>query len=346
MASISDVAKEAKVSVATVSYVLSKKKYVSEELTERVWMAVEKLGYKPNRLASGLRNRETKEIGVVLQNIKNIFFVQLLSGLETKLQEYGYSLIFYDTNYDIKKEKEAILSLKNRWVDGIILYSCIDEKDKSEYSKFLELNISEKEIPIVSIDRTFETENIAYISAENKKGAFEATKHLILNGKSQIIHITGRIGWEISLLRQKGYIDAMQHYGFSNNINMKNGKFRPIDGYEICKEMLSQNQSFDGVFAANDQMAIGCIKAIKEMGIKIPDDIAVVGYDNIFVSTMIEPSLTTVNVPRYAMGVEAARLLVELINEKSQNKCILDTNLIIRQSSDIRGERNWELYGW
>ena len=346
MASIIDVAKEANVSVATVSYVLSKKKYVSEELSERVWTAVGKLGYQTNPMASSLRNKQTKEIGVVLQNIKNVFFVQLLSGLEAKLQDSGYSLVFIDTNYDMDKEREAITTLRNRWVDGIILYSCVSEGAKAEYNEFLSTPVSEKKIPLVSIDRVFR--DIPVVTSENKRGAYEATRHLILSGKKNIIHISGRSDWDMSRQRQDGYTEAMKDAGLGGNILIKNGRFRPIDGYEICKELLSRQYPFDGIFAANDQMAIGCIKAVKEMGLSIPDDIAIVGYDNIFVSTLVEPTLTTVNVPRYAMGVAAAELLVGMIGQENEaeKECILQTNLIVRQSSDIRGERNWDLYGW
>lgn len=127
---------------------------------------------------------------------------------------------------------------------------------------------------------------------------------------------------------------------------IRNGNFKPSDGYEICKMMLSRQRNFDGIFAANDQMAIGCIKAVKEMGIRIPNDIAIVGFDNIFASTLIDPTLTTVNVPRHAMGVAAAELIIELMNEKREEERILETNLIVRQSTDIRGERNWDLYEW
>ncbi len=353
MANIIDVAKEAGVSVATVSYVLSKKKYVSDELTERVWAAVEKLGYKTNYLARGLRNKQTNEIGVVLQNIKNIFFVQLLSGLEEKIQEHGYNLIFFDTGYNIEREKEAIASLRNRWVDGIILYSCVSEDYKEEYyNEFLAPKLFDKKIPLVSIDRVFQKVD-GFVTCDYKKGAYDATKHLILSGKKNVMHISGRDDWEVSHARTAGYVEAMKEFGLEKNILIKCGNFKPVDSYEICKELLSGQFSVDGIYAGNDRMAIGCIKAIKERGLIIPDDIAIVGHDNMFFSTLIEPTLTTVNVPRYAMGVAAAELLLNSLKKggseeenAQKDERILPPNLIVRQSTDIRGERNWDLYGW
>lgn len=210
MAGIRDVSREARVSIATVSYVLNENKYVSEELSSRVRKAVEKLGYKTNPIARSLRKRKTKEVGIVLQNVKNVFFVQLLSGLEERLQALGYSLIFFDTNYDIQREKEIIGTLRNRWVDGIILYSCVSEKDKADYYEFLTSDIKEKVIPIVSLDRTFLRNDIPVVTVDNAKGGFEATKHLILSGKRKILHITGKKDWEISIRRQEGYIQAIK----------------------------------------------------------------------------------------------------------------------------------------
>ena len=341
-------ANDAGVSVATVSYVISKNKYVSPELTRKVQDSIEKLNYFANPVARSLRNKKTISIGIVLQNIRNIFFPQLLAGLEEFLREKGYNLLFFNTYCDIAVEKKTIQSLRGMWVDGIILDSCCNETDKVSYAKFLNQKISGKQIPILLLERNLGSSSLNAVSIDNFSGGYIATKHMISNQRQHIMHIAGNKNWSMSTDRLGGYLKALQENGMEDRQFYRYGGFLPQDGFGIMKEILDQNHKIDGLFAANDQMAIGAMKAILEHGLKIPEDIAVVGFDNIFVSSMISPTLSTINVPKYRIGKTAAEILINTIENPdtpAENR-IIQTNLIVRQSSDVRGERNWELYGW
>jgi DNA-binding LacI/PurR family transcriptional regulator len=343
MASIRDVAKEANVSMATVSYVLNKNKYVSDELTRRVWEAVRQLNYTTNRLASSLRNKKTYEIGVVLQNIGNIFFAQLLSGLEGRLQELGYHVVLFDTNYNIDQEKNIIRSIRERWVDGVILYSCVSEEDKSEYAKFLKSDIAEKNIPIVSLDRDFYDKDIPLVTSDNYGGGYMAVKHLMSIQKKKILLMTFENGWDIFKEREKGYLAAMKDFGLQDNIEIVRTNFRPNNAYETCVEMIDNNWKYDGLFAVNDQVAVSCIKAFKERNIRIPEDVAIVGYDNLFIDTLIEPSLTSINVPRYEMGIAVADAIINRMDSREVGHVVLDTHLSVRQTTNGIIKQQWNL---
>ena len=258
----------------------------------------------------------------------------------------NYNLSFFNTYDDLTIEQSAIATLKNMWVDGSTLDSCVSEKDKKEYVKLLRTSKSGKEIPIVLLERNLGSDHHSAVLVDNFAGGYMAAKHLIEKGKNKIIHIAALNEWEMTKDRTSGYETAMKE----NNLEIfiKYSNLRPQSGYDIMKEIIMQNSNINGVFAANDQIAIGAMKAIKEVGRSIPEDIAIVGFDNIFTSSLIETSLTTINVPKYEMGKLAAKLLIDLINgDKKEPEVIkLPVNLIVRQSTDLRGEKNWELYGW
>lgn len=348
MAGIKEVAKDAGVSVATVSYVLNKNKYVSPDLTKKVEDSIKKLNYNCNHVARSLRNKKTYIIGVVLQNVKNIFFPQLLEGLEEYARSKKYRLLFLNSYNDPYTERDAITTLRNMWVDGIILDSCVAETDKDSFLKFLLDYKSGKKIPVVLLERSLGSENVNVVKVDNFHGAYQATKHLIEKGRKNIMHIAGTKDWSMTEDRIKGYIQALKDGGLEKSILVRYSTYKPQDGYAIMKELLQQNSTIDGVFAANDQMAIGAMKAIMEMGFNIPGDISVVGFDNIFVSTLTEISLTTINVPKYSIGNAAAALLINAIEnpDKKPEQITMTSNLIVRQSTDLKGQKNWELFGW
>jgi len=331
-----------------VSYVLNKNKYVSPELTEKVNKSVEKLDYYANPVARSLRNKKTHTIGIVLQNIRNIFFPQVLAGLEEYARANDYNLQFVNTYNDIHTERRALASLKNMWVDGIILDSCVSESEKGEYLEFLKGLNMEKEIPIVMLERNLGSPDYSAVLVDNYTGGLLAARHLIETGKNKIIHITDNNNWCMTSNRMLGYLDAMREHGLEANIEIHRCDMTAFDGYNLMKGLLFHGASFDGVFAVNDQVAIGAMKAAKELGRSIPEDIAFVGFDNIFVSSMIDTPLTTVHVPKYELGKTAETLLLRTIDQKLEAPEVvtLPVKLIVRQSTDLRGDNSWELFGW
>ena len=267
-------------------------------------------------------------------------------GLSTKQGELGYNLTFIDTNYDFESEKAAINTFLNRMVDGIFLYSCVDEKDKQKYTQYLENIALQKKVPIVSMDRKFPSKSIGYVTTDSIKGTYDATEHLISSGRRNLLYITGRLDWDLSIIRKETFIKIMDNHGLKDRKIIREGRYRAINGYEICKELLAQKKLFDGVITANDPMAIGCIKALNEAKVRIPEDVAVVGYDNLFISSIVSPALSTINVQRFLMGYSAVEILIEMIQGKAARDLVIENKLIIRESSCANGDKEWDINGW
>lgn len=349
MASIKDVAKDAGVSVATVSYVCNKTKYVSPELTARVNASINRLGYRVNPVARNLRKRQSNVIGVVLQNIRNIFFPQLLAGMEEYARNQGVSLMFFNTYDDIAIETRAISTLSDLWVDGILLDSCVRERDAADYIDSINGgDRGGRKLPIVLLERNLGSHRNSAVTIHNFSAAYDATHHLIERGRRHIGHLPGNQEWSMSIDRQKGYEAAMRDFGFGGEILLGNGGFRAEDGFLAMNALLASGVPVDGVFAVNDQMAVGAMKAIIRAGLRIPDDIAVVGFDNVFVAGVVSPALTTVNVPKYTMGKEAARLLFNAIQnpDSAPETLTLPYEILIRGSTDAAVLADWDLAGW
>lgn len=347
MASIKDVAKQANVSIATVSNALRGTKHVSKELQQRINEAVKELNYEISPFASGLKSRKTNTIGIIVTNMNRIFFPQVIKGIHDFFEKRDYSLTIYDTDDSLKKEKKYIEMLKKSWVDGIIVDSVVERGEREDYLEYLsDLGSKSKKIPVVSLERNFSDFNIDSVSSDNFTGAKIATKHLLELGCKNVAHITGPENSCITHDRVNGYICEVKKAGFKT-ITEK-GDFSPLSGYQAMKELLLRGEAIDGVFAANDQMAIGTMKAIREHGLKIPEDIKVIGYDNTFVASIVHPSLSTINVPKFQLGTSAAELLMERMERPGRDIKNIDlpVQLITRQSTDPKGDNTWELFGW
>lgn len=350
-ASIKDVAKLAGVSISTVSSVINKNKNVSMELTIKIEDAIKQLGYRKNPVASGLKSKQTKTIGVLLTQITSIYFPQLLQGLEDIIFDSEYNLTFSTSNNEIEREQYYIELMENRWVDGIILDSIANSTDHKKYIEYLNEELSiKKGIPIVSLSEDIIMQsNISAVIVDNREGAIIAINHLLSFGHKKIAHIQGLPKNKASDFRLEGYKTALMDKGININPKLiKIGDFSPSSGYTVMKELLQEGEEFTAVFSCNDQMAIGAIKAIREAGLKVPEDIAIIGFDNIPMSTLINPALTTINVPKYRIGADAAKVLItKLSNPENENKVeVLPANLIIRNSTDVKANTTWDLFGW
>ncbi len=346
MIGITEVAKKAGVSIATVSNVINNKKPVSDELTKKVEDAIKELGYQVNGMASSMKKRKTYSIGVILPKISQIYFPEVLQGIDDAAKEFGYKILYFNSGYDFEAEKNYVTLLKAGWVDGIIIDSCCPADSEAEYSK--SLNCDTKKIPIVSLEKNMQG-NLSSVIIDNKYYAYLATEYLIGLGHTQIAHIGGPQNMSMCLDNLEGYKEALIKNAIEVNSNYIDfGNYTPMSGYNVMKEFLNRQNSITAVFAANDQMAIGAIKAIKEAGLNIPKDIAVIGFDNIFVGTLISPSLTTINVPRYKIGHEAVKLIVNSIKSEkfTKNSVNLECNLVKRKSTEISGIDGWDLCGW
>lgn len=347
MPSIKDVAKESGVSIATVSNTISGTKRVSEKLRRRVHAAIDKLGYEVNTVASSLKSKKTNTIGIIIPNISRIFFPQVIKGIQNGFSKFGYNLMLCDTNGDIEKELFFIQTLKSSWADGIILGSVAEEDDYDYINKLANLTIRSKSIPIVLLEREFADSKISSVRVDNYQAGRMATRHLLDSGCKHILHLAGPRYSCMVNARIKGYVDEIKAEYPSNEPIIMEGDFSPLSGYQAIKNYPLSQKKIDGIFAANDQMAIGVLNALKENGYRVPDDIKVIGFDNTFVASIVEPSVTTINVPKYKMGETAAEILLRQIEDPEvvQN-VMLPVNLMVRRSTQSGGDRTWELFGW
>ncbi|MBC7959503.1 MAG: LacI family DNA-binding transcriptional regulator [Vallitaleaceae bacterium] len=349
MASIKDVAKQAGVSISTVSNVINDTKYVSEELKLKINQVIKELNYEVDPVARSLKSKKTMAIGVIITNINRIFFPQVIKGIQDAATKNGYNITFCNTDDSFQTERKLIQMLESNWLDGIILDSVADSEEYEYFKHLSNLGNNKKRIPIVSLERRMDSYGIASVVVNNRQGGSLATKHLMDCGCKKIVHITGPLGSCLVQDRLLGYKEALLSEGLTVDANLiVEGFFSPLSGYETMKQILMSGVIFDGVFAANDQMAIGAIKAIKEQGLRVPEDVKIIGFDNTFVASIIDPSLTTVNVPKYKLGTVSVDMLIHLIEQGiNEPECIeLPINLVVRQSTDIRGDKNWDLYGW
>lgn len=275
-----------------------------------------------------------------------------MKGIQDAANSIGYNVTIYQSESILEKEKECIKNLLKNKTDGIILRTCADTTKDDELKYLLgisNLKIGDKKIPVVLLERDLSGADFDAVIVNNFQAAYDAVNHLIQSGYKKIAHIEGPSGNEMCRLRKEGYLKALSDNSIDFNPEIvERGDFLPMTGYSCMREIM-QNSEITAVFASNDQMAIGAIKAIKEFGKRIPEDIAVVGFDNLFISSIISPTLSTVHVPKYQMGKESFEMLYHNImnNSHGEGKIkILNSNIILRQSTELRGESNWDLLGW
>lgn len=328
---MSDVARIANVSPATVSRVMRHPNLVSKETRDKVLDVIKQLNYQPHMIASQFRTQETKTILVIIPDITDPFFSTVLRGIEHTAANNGYKVIIGDTENNAVREKEFIDLLFQKQVDGMVLLTArLDESNlvklSSQFPMVLACEYSEGlDVPTVSIDN---------ISASRK-----ITEHLINIGHRDIAHITGPMDVILSRDRLRGYKQALLTHNINvNSAYIQEARFGITSGYSQMIKLLSLEQPPTAVFVFNDEMAIGAIKAIKDSGMSVPGDIAVVGFDNLEISSILEPSITTINQPKYEIGKKAMLLLMSLMNGEnlSKRKLVLQDELVVRESCGSR----------
>ena len=347
MANIRDVAKAASVSISTVSSVLKGNKFVSDKLVKRIMQAVEEVGYVPENRTAHLFPR--KNVAVILPGIYSSFFSPMISGIDDVASSHNFDVILYDSHRDFTRERELMRMLKKRNIRNIIVDSVCSLKDEPAYMQELrETMIAAKDFNIVMVEREIKDEDFYSIYVDNFKASYQITKHLISQGRRKIAHISGAEQFPHVQIRAEGYRKAMEDAGLSvEDRRLLKGDFTPLSGFGATKELLNKGINVDGIFAANDQMAIGAIKAIREFGLKVPQDIAVAGFDNLKIASLVTPSVTTIQYPVYQMGFQAMQIIAKL--EKGQKvdpKTELKTRLFVRQSSDETVPEDWDLQRW
>jgi LacI family transcriptional regulator, repressor for deo operon, udp, cdd, tsx, nupC, and nupG len=327
MVRIADVAKMANVSTATVSRVISNAGTVKKETANKVLEAIDKLKYKPNMLARQLRRLETKTILVVIPDITNTFFSNVLRGIESVATAYGYQVLLGDAQNIEERERSYLDNLGQRKADGVILLTArTDQKVLEELSE---------QYPVVLACEYYEGSNLPTVSIDNISSARKATEYLISLNHKKIAHISGPLKVVVGRDRLKGFYQAMAHHGLSvDSLLVQEGDFSYESGFNLMKKLLMLDELPTAVFAANDEMAMGAIKAAKSKGIRVPEDLSVIGFDDIKFASIFEPALTTIAQPTFEMGKKAMELLLKLINneELEKDQFMLADKLIVRDS--------------
>lgn len=333
---IKDIAKQLNLSISTVSKALRNYPDISPETKEKVLAMASALNYQPNVVAQNLRRKSTRSIGVVVPDICYPYFYHAISGISKVIYENGYTLMLSQSNEEKKREILNTRALMSNRVAGFLV-SISKTSDNVDHLKV----IQQKRIPIVLFDRTHDEIKTSKVISDDYDGAFKAVEYLIKSGRKQIAHITGPIKLGISQARLNGYLDALRKHKLPINKQLIfNGNFQVQQGTEGMRWFLEQGIKPDAVFAANDEEAYGVYETCKEVGLKIPEDVAVIGFSNDEISAVMEPPLTTVEQPAFEIGEAAANLLLEEIISHSNGRVsspqtkIFKTRLIIRASTD------------
>lgn len=307
---ITEIAKAAGVSPATVSRAMNNTDHpMNQETKERILRIANALGYQPNMVARSMRTDRTYTIGIIVENILSPFIPPIIRGIQDFLHPEGYSSIIINSDWDPKIEANSISSLNNRMIDGIIFV------ETWHHSPDAIEKMTTK--PFVFVHRLFNSHSPNSVLPDDYGGARLATQHLAKLGHQRIAFINGPKDWDASLNRIRGYKDELEACGLPLEKNLiKKGDWEVKGGYLATLALAGMRNPPTAVFAANDLMALGTIYALQEAKLRVPQDIAVVGYDNRNFSGFVRPAITTVTLPCYEMGVSAARLLSDLINDK------------------------------
>lgn len=325
MANIRDVAKKSGVSVATVSRFLNNKGYVSQETKAAIQQAIQELDYKPNLVARSLSTKQTKFIGLIVPDIVNPFFPELARAVEDMALQYEYTVVLCNSDEDAEKEMHYIETLKQKYVAGFIVAT--NASNTAHYQKL--------DLPVVAIDRKIHA-SIPTVSSNNHEGAHLGTSYLIERGCRQIVCLRGPEGVKTADDRLAGFLDAVKGKGI--NTIVVDCPFHFNRSEAIAKEILLKNPDIDGIFASSDISAAGALKAAHSLGIHVPDDLQIVGFDGIGLSGMLTPGLTTVAQDLYKMGSLATRLLIQSIEEEPSTEKEVQVPVRLMKRGTTRSE--------
>jgi DNA-binding LacI/PurR family transcriptional regulator len=336
---IVDIANRAGVAPMTVSRVINESGYVSREAREKVERAVKELNYHPNGLARSLKRQRTHVVGILLPDIANPFSAELVQGIQEALLPRGYSSFISVSERSVQREQAALRALFDHRADGIVIAT----RETKAGNDFL-LRLADRDLPMVVVGRALNHIRVDRVTADHWKGAYEAVEHLIYLGHRRIGFVGVSAINGAGLRRFQGYLDALRDHDLPIDEKLIVGptpQFGPgystqDDGYAGMKKLLALKKRPTAVFARNDFTAMGAICAVRDAGLSIPEDVAIVGFDNVPLAAYTMPPLTTVDQPTKEQGREAARLLLERIEgdrARERREICLDCHLVIRQST-------------
>lgn len=334
MPTIKEVAKRAGVSVGTASHVLNGKVPVSDELRKRVEAAISELDYHPSQVARSLSIRRTHTLGIVIPDITNPFFPQVVRGVESVVTKSGFSLITVNTDDQLQREREALAVLRSRRVDGVLVVIAPGRRDDSHIARMTEAGI-----PVVALDR-LPARRLALdcVTTDNFSGSRNAVRHLIAMGHRDIAIVTGPLSLKNASDRLRGYKAAFAEAGISiPDDRIKEGDFRQESGERICQEMFSAGKRWpSALFISNNVMAIGALEGLSRLGLHCPDDFAMATFDGFVFPDAFRPALTTVLQPAHEIGARGAEILMRRLSgelPQTPSRIELPTELRLKEST-------------
>lgn len=326
---IYDVAREANVSMATVSRVVNGNPNVKPATRKKVLSTIERLGYRPNAVARGLASKKTTTVGAIIPDISSIFFAELARGIEDIATMYNYNIILSNSDQNKEKELHLINTMLEKQVDGIVFMG----------GKIREEHVAQfKSAPVpvalaATIDESF---TIPSVNIDYELAAYEAAKLLIEHGNAVPAFVTAQEETEVNNQKYKGYLRALEESGAAlNDSYIIKGDYTYDSGIEALQQLMALDEKPTGIFVASDEMALGVIHGAQDMGIKVPEDLEVFGFDNTRLATMVRPELSTIAQPMYDIGAVAMRLLTKFMNkeEVAELNVILPHQIMERDST-------------
>lgn len=330
---ITDIAKILGISASTVSRALSNHPDIKESTRAKIRKLAKELDYSPNPIAQSLKNNRTTTIGVIVPEIQHDFFASAISGIEEVAYKAGYTIIVCQSNESYEREVTNTNSLMRHRVAGVVVSISQNTNDFDHFR-----NLIDKDIPLVFFDRVAHGVAASKVVIDDKKTAFDAVSYLISRGYKRIAHFSGPKSLEICKQRLSGYMAALEKAGIPFNEKLvRYGGLHEQDGYRSMSELLAERCKPDAIFAVNDPVAIGAFQKIKEAGLRIPKDVAIMGFSNNKITDLVEPSITTVDQPSFEMGKRATEILLKMI-EKGKTSVrpktiVLEARLLIRAST-------------
>lgn len=331
-ATLKNIAAELKLSVSTVSRALSNHPDINKETKQLVKSLASELGYRPNIIARNLKASKSNQIGVIVPEIRHDFFANALSGIEEAAYQKGYTVILAQSNEDKTREEINLNSMYLHRVAGIIVSISQTTSDSLHFKRLID-----KGVKMVFFDRVCTDLHASTIHIDDMQSSYEVVKYLVNKGYKKIVHFAGPQSLTICRNRRLGYEKALTESGAEFNSVVIEGGMHESDGYEHVNKMIQMGINRCAIFAVNDPVAVGAVKRLKEFGIKIPQQVGIVGFSNNPITEMISPQLTTVEQPAFEMGKRAAEILIKEIEDEDKiiapSDIKLETKLIIREST-------------
>ena len=326
---IKDIARESGVNISTVSRALNDAYGVHQETRGHVLAVAARLNYHPNRIARGLKTRRSHTLGLIVSDIRNPFFAEVARGVEDAARAGGCDLVLCNSDLDPRKQMEYVASLLEKQVDGILMNSVANLSLKQQDQ------LAASGAPIVLLNRSAARKSFSTVCADNEAGGVMAAQYLLRLGHQNIAHLTGPRRHGSLTDRARGFLRVLKATNPPRKLTVLHGENSFLGGCALAHKLLAQQPEVSAIFAANDLMAFGAIRAMLELGRRIPEDISLIGFDNVELAGVVHPPLTTIHQPKYDMGRAAVETLLRLARNKDKpvrEHLLLGVELIERES--------------